>query len=483
MSPKSINLSEASSERPMPEKDISESRCWLGRQVSHFKQWRESHPYLALALIVGIALGVFAVLALSGLAGGLPLFIAGAVAGGILIFGGGAQIAALFARSQSEGGAVEEISAQASEAGGNVELNDAVLENFKEGGEARLSSVQLQNILQNKNLLNEGAAKAVYAVNDHVVLMRAKPCQQAKLDKEIERARQIHETVEEQEPGAKIFLATDYVPVAGHPGLYLAKRCLGDLEQLLKEKLEIPNDLVVSDELVTMKEGKRFFKLNFVLALQLLGDILTGFKQLHGAGYSHGDIKPENILIRFDVEEGRLVALVNDFGETRHMETQGDAVLHGDWRYSSPEQRAHQPSDVYGLGLVAMRVLEQACGIGEDSSDSIERCFPVQDRRARAFMKTGIARLGGVFGRIVYRPETKIHEHVTSLAETLRNRFGEGNEQKLAAFMVLQSMLYNMTKDLPFAEGEQRFLQRATIQEALGDYNERIAPHLLPQPA
>jgi eukaryotic-like serine/threonine-protein kinase len=92
-------------------------------------------------------------------------------------------------------------------------------------------------------------------------------------------------------------------------------------------------------------------------------DLAEGLAHLHARGYLHRDVKPANILIA-DVEtDGRLRAVLADFGIASPA-TAGPAATGrslGTAAYISPEQVAgDEPtdrSDVYALGLVLLEML------------------------------------------------------------------------------------------------------------------------------
>lgn len=405
---------------------VSESE-WERRRVCCLGPWVHDHPYLSIGLIVLVGVVAFAILAglaLGGIVGGgIPLVIGMAVGAGVwCALGGGAlfwakgKVAENKNSVRPQGPVVEE---------GENQFANLTLEDFQ-GGRS-LTQEEVEKILA-RNPVGVGKAKNVYPVNDHIVLMQPKPFQEAKLAAEVQLVQDIHKKATEAAPGERLFLATGYLST-GYPNLYLARRYVGDLTFLLNGPFEDPSAGIPFD-----------FNLEF--ALQLIDGLFQGLLQLHNAGFVHGDVKPENILVFFDEHEHRWVAVFNDFGETRYA-NEGEKVLHGDWRYSSPEQRSHQPSDVYALGLVAMRLLERAYDIGSNHPQSIERCFPVQDRGLYAFMKTGIARLGGIFGSIVFRPQATVHEHIQRFFDNLPP---ENQNENMAA---LCELLQSMTRDIP----------------------------------
>ncbi|MGK5594741.1 MAG: protein kinase domain-containing protein [Parachlamydiaceae bacterium] len=100
----------------------------------------------------------------------------------------------------------------------------------------------------------------------------------------------------------------------------------------------------------TITEG-----LSFSLSLGL--QLLSGMKDLHGVGYVHGDLKPENLLKYSTIDGVRLK--VADFGKARQLRFNKDSLYAGNPRYAAPEGRLSMRGEVYSTALIIIRFLEQ----------------------------------------------------------------------------------------------------------------------------
>lgn len=107
-------------------------------------------------------------------------------------------------------------------------------------------------------------------------------------------------------------------------------------------------------------------------ALDVLTAVLEGLAAAHAAGFVHGDIKPENVLIG---DRGELK--VTDFGLARAIEA-GDhraSLLLGTAAYLAPEQasdRTPDPrSDLYSTGILLFEMLTGHVPFRADSVDDV----------------------------------------------------------------------------------------------------------------
>lgn len=96
--------------------------------------------------------------------------------------------------------------------------------------------------------------------------------------------------------------------------------------------------------------------LDEVRSLEIMADVAHGLAAAHGAGLTHGDIKPANILM-----DGEGVAKVVDFGLARFMASDEEIELWGTPYYIPPEkgkkEREDARSDQYSLGATMFHVL------------------------------------------------------------------------------------------------------------------------------
>jgi serine/threonine-protein kinase len=107
-------------------------------------------------------------------------------------------------------------------------------------------------------------------------------------------------------------------------------------------------------------------------ALDVLSGVLEGLRAAHAAGFVHGDVKPENVLI---TDRGQVK--VTDFGLARAIEA-GDhkaTMLLGTAAYLAPEQfsdRVPDPrSDLYSSGILLFEMLTGHVPFRADSADDV----------------------------------------------------------------------------------------------------------------
>jgi serine/threonine-protein kinase len=113
-------------------------------------------------------------------------------------------------------------------------------------------------------------------------------------------------------------------------------------------------------------------RLPLARSLEILTAVLKGLAAAHSAGFVHGDIKPENVLLsdRGDIK-------VTDFGLARAIEA-GDhraSLLLGTAAYLAPEQTSDRNpdprSDLYSCGILAFEMFTGHVPFRADSPDDV----------------------------------------------------------------------------------------------------------------
>lgn len=102
---------------------------------------------------------------------------------------------------------------------------------------------------------------------------------------------------------------------------------------------------------ITVTQVLESGKYNFGGIKKVVSGICTALDILHGNGFVHRDIKPDNVIIGSD---GRVVLI--DFNTVRKAENIKDTVVMGTVGYASPEQlgvaECDARSDIYAIGVL-----------------------------------------------------------------------------------------------------------------------------------
>lgn len=118
---------------------------------------------------------------------------------------------------------------------------------------------------------------------------------------------------------------------------------------------------------------------------QVLTELADALEHLHGMDLRHGDVKPENILVRKDTRR-ELDLVFTDFGLAAVVE---HTIVHGaDYRrsrlYSAPEQLSGvqaKASDVWGLGVVVLELLLGRHPLSDPADGSLDSASSLIDYR------------------------------------------------------------------------------------------------------
>jgi serine/threonine protein kinase len=105
--------------------------------------------------------------------------------------------------------------------------------------------------------------------------------------------------------------------------------------------------------------------------LVALRQCAEGLSYAHSRGITHGDVKPENCLVR--VRNGMVTAKVCDFGMARVLSTMASTTIHsGAVLYTAPEGNTHpKAADVFAFGVTMWMVLSAGHdhGLGNSIAD------------------------------------------------------------------------------------------------------------------
>jgi serine/threonine protein kinase len=114
-------------------------------------------------------------------------------------------------------------------------------------------------------------------------------------------------------------------------------------------------------------------------AVSLVGQVLAGLGEAHGAGIVHGDVKTDNVIVEHTRDGSELVKVI-DFGLARFLDdppfaAPSERVLSGTPEYLAPEVilgAAPTPaSDVYGAGVILYELLAGCTPFGGGTTAEI----------------------------------------------------------------------------------------------------------------
>jgi len=221
-------------------------------------------------------------------------------------------------------------------------------------------------------------------------------------------------------------------------------------------------NLALAFKRVKMADGKEYYvmekgisnaekairdpSLPFEMRLSYCSQVINGLLNLHNTERVHGDLKPENLLLF----PGHLLRIA-DFGRSKVVDGNNPAGRYeGNTRFGPPEGELSKAGDVYGAGLVMMRILEEAVLKGEgslidvdkkikkspaahDSRQGVERYILEEPAFMRSFetketgwggkLKDGAARaatIGGLIGKKTLKTEeAALNRYIAKLCEAL----------------------------------------------------------------
>jgi hypothetical protein len=167
-------------------------------------------------------------------------------------------------------------------------------------------------------------------------------------------------------------------------------------------------------------------------AVRYVAEAAEAAHEAHEQGLIHRDIKPHNILLRFEASQGE--ALLTDFGLAKPLggteaEPNGQGRLAGTLNYMSPEQtldadRVTPASDVYSLGATLYDLLTGKPPIRPEPSKSpaellrrIREEPPVPPRQVRPDVSRDIER---ICLRCLHKEPDQRYPSAWSLAQDLR---------------------------------------------------------------
>ncbi len=151
-------------------------------------------------------------------------------------------------------------------------------------------------------------------------------------------------------------------------------------------------NLALSYEKVTAADGKVYYIMpkavadgeraitdpkrpySFEQGVSYCKQFVHGMTNLHSTGRVHGDLKPENLLI---YENDRLA--VADFGKSKKVPTSSE--YKGNTRFGPPEGKLSKAGDVYGAGLVMIRMLEEVAMRTDPALQGKSTLFELENKK------------------------------------------------------------------------------------------------------
>ncbi|MBN9378578.1 MAG: hypothetical protein BGO14_08790 [Chlamydiales bacterium 38-26] len=216
-------------------------------------------------------------------------------------------------------------------------------------------------------------------------------------------------------------------------------------------------------------------------------EFLNGMAEMHAAGYVHGDMKLDNILVYENKNESGVVerhVKISDFGKTRPIEENASEIHTGNNRYSAVEGKLSKKGEVYSSGLVLIRLLEQrVLGEGEDmliqpSANQLDVVQPKANRSGiekfvtshKAFPHTESTFAGKIriALRALFTPvgkkNKKAEKEIQKYIDVLVSRLGADPDYQMSAQK--QEDLKKLLKDMTLSNPNKR----PSLEDALKKY-------------
>ncbi len=209
------------------------------------------------------------------------------------------------------------------------EYQDVQVGDWVEIARGKAKRVFMQVLQDKENSLQIDPSKVIYL-----------PCagKKQELLSEMETARHIQEALIDSAGESNIATHLQRVPDTEHV-MVEAQAAISDLDDYIQKNLSRDSSLPTE-------------------VMDLGTQLIHGVSQLHQAGYVSGDLKLENALV-FQ-EEDRMVVRISDFGKAVKVEAK-PLLYEGNSRYAAPENVLTIKAEVYGTGLMLVRLLEEAC--------------------------------------------------------------------------------------------------------------------------
>ncbi len=242
------------------------------------------------------------------------------------------------------------------------------------------------SIQKERVFLGAGKEKIVFEYTEKHVGINAQPGRERGLAEECQKIQVIRKNISGTKDEECKYLALDMIRLnPGDEFQYTALKCKKDLTALLSEGMDLD------------------------LAYDLGENILAGGSALHSAGFVHGDLKPDNIFIY--LENGKYIAKVGDFGKAKPLDAGEQMIMSGNASHSPPEQVLSRASDVYGFGLLLIRIFEAGSDISADQG--IHRVLPKKTSALTVFSRViGLVTSGNV---AVANRQQNIYDHIDQL--------------------------------------------------------------------